>query len=92
MRAVNQSIGRAIRHAKDYATILLIDKRYARKQVQSKLPSWLGEHICVFRFGAMVASVAKVGFLLLADVSNPHPMQFFAQKREAQGKISVQST
>jgi len=30
MKAVNQSIGRSVRHAKDYATIVLIDQRYER--------------------------------------------------------------
>ncbi|KAA8909788.1 helicase C-terminal domain-containing protein [Sphaerosporella brunnea] len=41
MRAVNQSIGRAIRHREDYATIILIDKRYANKSIQDKLPGWI---------------------------------------------------
>jgi len=42
MRAVNQSIGRAIRHAKDYAAIVLADSRYATDpRVWKGLPEWL---------------------------------------------------
>lgn len=41
MRAVNQSIGRAIRHREDYATIILIDKRYTGQRIQDKLPGWI---------------------------------------------------
>lgn len=47
MRAVNQSIGRAIRHRGDYAAIVLLDKRYASERIRSKLPGWIqgGLHI-----------------------------------------------
>jgi chromosome transmission fidelity protein 1 len=42
MRAVNQSIGRAIRHGKDYAAIILADSRYAAdSRVWLGLPEWL---------------------------------------------------
>lgn len=41
MRAVNQSIGRAIRHRNDYAAIIMIDKRYDTPRVQGKLPAWI---------------------------------------------------
>lgn len=42
MKAVNQSIGRAIRHQKDYASILLVDHRYATKEsVRNALPGWI---------------------------------------------------
>jgi chromosome transmission fidelity protein 1 len=60
MRAVNQSIGRAIRHAKDYAAIVLVDTRWtkpvAEGGVAGKLPGWMagslvtvrGECVCHF--------------------------------------------
>lgn len=42
MRAVNQSVGRAIRHANDYAAIVLADFRYSTDpRVVSSLPQWL---------------------------------------------------
>lgn len=45
MRAVNQSIGRAIRHQKDFATIVLLDRRYRTERISSKLPGWIKQSI-----------------------------------------------
>ncbi|KAE9405765.1 DNA repair helicase, partial [Gymnopus androsaceus JB14] len=42
MNAVNQSIGRAIRHRNDWAALLLLDQRYSTHSVRDKLPKWLG--------------------------------------------------
>lgn len=41
MRAVNQSIGRAIRHKGDYAAIVLIDRRFGTDRIRNKLPGWI---------------------------------------------------
>lgn len=41
MRAVNQSIGRAIRHRGDYASIVLVDRRYGTERIRNKLPGWI---------------------------------------------------
>ena len=41
MRKVNQSIGRAIRHIGDYASIVLVDERYRSKRIKSKVPEWI---------------------------------------------------
>ncbi|CAN8233350.1 unnamed protein product [Cochlearia groenlandica] len=51
MKAVNQSIGRAIRHVKDYAAILLVDGRYSNdpskraSHPSSKLPKWIKDRL-----------------------------------------------
>ncbi|KAI7860388.1 helicase C-terminal domain-containing protein [Circinella umbellata] len=45
MRGVNQSIGRAIRHKNDYATIILLDQRYSHARIRNKLPGWIGNHV-----------------------------------------------
>ncbi|KAL9033819.1 MAG: hypothetical protein Q9214_007329, partial [Letrouitia sp. 1 TL-2023] len=45
MRAVNQSIGRAIRHQKDYASIILLDRRFGTHRIANKLPGWIKQGI-----------------------------------------------
>lgn len=45
MRAVNQSVGRAIRHRKDYAVIVLLDQRYSLPRIINKLPKWIRESL-----------------------------------------------
>src|SRR5690606_7174452 len=60
MKAVNQSIGRSIRHAKDYASIILLDRRYTRQSVQDKLPKWIKSRLSNHeKFGPAFASIAK---------------------------------
>lgn len=45
MRAVNQSIGRAIRHQRDYASIILLDQRFGTRRIADKLPGWIKQGI-----------------------------------------------
>jgi Rad3-related DNA helicase len=41
MRAVNQAIGRTVRHPGDYGGIFLVDSRYSSRQIiKNYLPSW----------------------------------------------------
>ncbi|XP_039564031.1 ATP-dependent DNA helicase DDX11 isoform X2 [Passer montanus] len=60
MKAVNQSIGRAIRHQKDFASILLLDHRYTRPAIFNKLPQWIRERTQVKpAFGSAFAEIRK---------------------------------
>lgn len=62
MRAVNQSIGRAIRHREDYAVIVLFDKRYTSDRITSKLPKWIQNGMVQDRAGRPFTEVmANIG-------------------------------
>ncbi|XP_030646577.1 ATP-dependent DNA helicase DDX11 [Chanos chanos] len=69
MKAVNQSIGRAIRHRGDYACMVLCDRRYSRPATLQKLPEWIRTSTQTYAsFGPAFASVRK----------------FFQEKRQKQ--------
>ncbi|XP_076364915.1 ATP-dependent DNA helicase DDX11 [Tachypleus tridentatus] len=60
MKAVNQSIGRAIRHKNDFATILLLDARYNRVSIKSALPKWISNDLQTFhKFGTAFQSIRQ---------------------------------
>jgi len=60
MKAVNQSVGRAIRHKDDYAAIIFLDHRYSRPNVQSQLPRWISRHVKIPpKFGPVLADLRK---------------------------------
>ncbi|RDH27643.1 ATP-dependent DNA helicase-like protein [Aspergillus welwitschiae] len=75
MRAVNQCIGRAIRHRNDYAAIVLVDRRYEKPGIQAKLPAWIKQSMVGSSVqrpaGATVQSLAKFFASLW-----PHPTTF----------------
>lgn len=69
MRAVNQCIGRAIRHVNDYAAIVMIDRRYDSSRIQDKLPGWIR--------GSLVSSPSERP----AQVTVRRLSKFFADKK-----------
>ncbi|SPC64351.1 related to CHL1 - protein of the DEAH box family [Ustilago sp. UG-2017b] len=59
MKAVNQSIGRAVRHQNDYAALILLDRRYGRAEIRQRLPAWIRNQVTVAdRFGGMIQQTA----------------------------------
>nr|XP_047913861.1 ATP-dependent DNA helicase DDX11 isoform X1 [Anser cygnoides] len=78
MKAVNQSIGRAIRHQQDFASILLLDHRYARPAIFNKLPQWIRERTQVIpAFGSAFAELRKVSTCILRMVVETAPLYSF---------------
>ncbi|TLS23373.1 uncharacterized protein PpBr36_06627 [Pyricularia pennisetigena] len=75
MRAVNQSIGRAIRHRGDYAAIVLLDRRFGTERIRAKLPGWIGDSM------APVGSNEKSGLPGLMGALN----KFFREKKAGEG-------
>lgn len=60
MKAVNQSIGRAIRHQRDYASIVLVDERYAQPRIATKLSHWIHGSLQVHnKFGPVIGTLKK---------------------------------
>eukprot|EP00871_Galdieria_phlegrea_P002930 jgi/Galph1/3638/GphlegSOOS_G2297.1 len=55
MKLINQTIGRTIRHASDYGAVLLVDQRYTRESIRSKLSSWIRKQLSVANeFGKVI--------------------------------------
>ncbi|KZT03940.1 DNA repair helicase [Laetiporus sulphureus 93-53] len=60
MNAVNQSIGRAIRHKNDWASLILVDARYASTRIRSKLPKWIEQNTVVTEsFGKTIKELGR---------------------------------
>ncbi|KAJ8868596.1 hypothetical protein PR048_030134 [Dryococelus australis] len=70
-RAVNQAVGRVIRHAKDYGAILLCDERFRRSSFSNQLSSWIQPHIRVFKHFGEVTRVVK-DFFTVAEKTVKH--------------------
>lgn len=51
--------GRAIRHQKDYAIVLLLDRRYQKPSVAAKLPNWIRTLLKNCKFGQAVGAISK---------------------------------
>ncbi|XP_030646953.1 regulator of telomere elongation helicase 1 [Chanos chanos] len=71
-RAVNQAIGRVIRHRQDYGAIFLCDHRFKNNDVKAQLPSWVKPYIRIHdNFGTVVREAAQ--FFRVAQKLRPLP-------------------
>lgn len=53
-RAVNQAVGRVIRHKQDFGAILLCDVRFTYPDAVQQLPSWMKQYVKVYKdFGSV---------------------------------------
>ncbi|XP_051805609.1 regulator of telomere elongation helicase 1 isoform X2 [Acanthochromis polyacanthus] len=69
-RAVNQAIGRVIRHKEDYGAIFLCDQRFRNSDVRAHLPSWVRPHVRLYEgFGNVVRDVSQ--FFRVAQKMRP---------------------
>lgn len=60
LRAVNQALGRVIRHRHDYGAILLCDERFAGHDVKNQLSKWLRDKVQEPKtFGVAAAHLQK---------------------------------
>jgi len=69
MRAVNQSIGRAIRHQQDYAVIVLLDQRYSLSRITAKLPKWIRDSVVNGEQKSFAELMRSTGFFFRAKAA-----------------------
>eukprot|EP00004_Rigifila_ramosa_P014531 TRINITY_DN3311_c0_g1_i2.p1 TRINITY_DN3311_c0_g1~~TRINITY_DN3311_c0_g1_i2.p1 ORF type:complete len:416 (-),score=70.62 TRINITY_DN3311_c0_g1_i2:39-1286(-) len=60
MRAVNQAVGRVIRHRKDYGAIILCDERFAQPNTVAQLSLWLRPAVVAYNnYGEAIMELTK---------------------------------
>uniref|UniRef100_A0A672Q0L7 Regulator of telomere elongation helicase 1 n=1 Tax=Sinocyclocheilus grahami TaxID=75366 RepID=A0A672Q0L7_SINGR len=76
-RAVNQAIGRVIRHREDYGAIFLCDHRFKGTEARNQLPLWVRPYVKIYdSFGTMVRDVAHFFRTVQKTVSPFHVYVF----------------
>lgn len=87
-RAVNQAIGRVIRHRHDYGAIFLCDHRFAYADARAHLPSWVRPYLKVYdNFGRVIRDVAQ--FFRVAQKAMPLPVPQAVTSSVSEGEAAV---
>ncbi|KAG7164976.1 regulator of telomere elongation helicase 1-like [Homarus americanus] len=83
-RAVNQAIGRVIRHKDDFGAIILCDNRFSGPDFKAQLSSWVRPHVNTYNvFGPAMRDIIQ--FFKNAQTLLPQP----AAKNKGQPALSV---
>ncbi|XP_018090505.1 regulator of telomere elongation helicase 1 isoform X3 [Xenopus laevis] len=73
-RAVNQAIGRVIRHRNDYGAIFLCDHRFSQSDARAQLPSWVRPYVRIYdNFGHIIRDVSQFFRVALKLMPTPTP-------------------
>lgn len=87
-RAVNQAIGRVIRHRHDYGAVFLCDHRFTSADARAQLPSWVRPHVQVYdHFGHVIRDVAQ--FFRVAQRTMPAPLAAPQSPGRREGTVPV---
>ncbi|XP_018429186.1 PREDICTED: regulator of telomere elongation helicase 1-like [Nanorana parkeri] len=90
-RAVNQAIGRVIRHRHDYGAIFLCDHRFTHSNAHSQLPSWVRPYVRVYdNFGHIIRDVSQ--FFRVAQKIMPPPALHKVKKDGGPAVCSLDSS
>ncbi|XP_066245652.1 regulator of telomere elongation helicase 1 homolog isoform X2 [Euwallacea similis] len=90
-RAVNQAIGRVIRHKNDFGAILLLDERFNNALIKQQMSKWLQRHIKVInRYGEVIRDLSQ--FFKNAQVEFPGSSMKPTQAPKAEFDISKRYT
>ncbi|EPS66374.1 hypothetical protein M569_08402, partial [Genlisea aurea] len=86
LRAVNQAVGRVIRHRHDYGAIIFCDERFGHSKRQSQISSWIRPYVKSYpNFGDVVFSLTR--FFRESGTSGLPKSE--AVKRKARGNVDL---
>ena len=91
-RAVNQAVGRAIRHRWDYGAIVFLDARYARPAVTQQISKWVRASLRVVPSTEQLLPQLRQFFADAAAFVRPHVEQQQHQEHQQQPASSPSSS
>ncbi|XP_042057083.1 regulator of telomere elongation helicase 1 homolog isoform X1 [Salvia splendens] len=90
LRAINQAIGRVIRHRHDYGAIILCDERFSHFNRQSQISSWIRPHVkCHSKFGDVVYTLTR--FFRDIKTYRPPKLEFVQNDNQEPARVSQSS-